>query len=127
LVSYIETQEELLNYYNSKIQEKRQNRKPRKKKSKTPQQIASKVKYLPSFNGINSMKPEQIVGCSSVVVLNIKTKSLTLYKSKTNETLSFKGSVNFKYAETLFSSINTKESKPKSRINEHCLFLSSQK
>jgi hypothetical protein len=88
--------------------------------------------------------------------LNIKTKSLILYKSKTNETLSFKGttllgvdeekssikkirgfdkfikinnlnSVNFKYTETLFSSINTKESKPKSRINEHCLFLSSQK
>ena len=156
LVSYIETQEELLNYYNSKIQEKRQSRKPRKKKIKTPQQIASKVKYLPSFNGINSMKPEQIVGCSSVVVLNVKTKSITVYKAKANETFSFKGttllgvdeekstikkirgfdkfikinnlnSVNFKYAETLFSSINTKESKPKSRINEHCLFLSSQK
>jgi len=156
LLSYIEVQEELINFYQSKVVEKRQNRKPRKKKVKTAQQIANKVKYQEKYNSIVSIKPEQIVGCSSVLVLNTKTKALIIYRAKANETLSFKGttllnideeksvgkkirgfekfmsknnlqSVNFKYGENIFSSMNTKEFVPKARVNENCLFLSIQK
>lgn len=156
LLSYIQIQEDLLDFYQSKIVEKRQTRKPRKKKVKSANQIASKVKYQETHNSIVSLKPEQIVGASSVIVLNTKTKALIIYKAKTNETLSFKGttllnideeksvgkkirgfekfmsknnlqSINFKYGENLFSSLNTKEFIPKSRINENCLFLSVQK
>lgn len=150
--NYILSLESALEYYQAKIKTNSKTRKPRKKKEKTAEQIVKSVKYLEKdeTGSIISTKPSSVVGSSGVAVLNTKTKSLILYYAKDGETLTFKGTTilnigeskckkirnydklisdkslicpTFTHAVKLYSSLKTKESKPKDRINTNSIIL----
>ena len=60
-------------------------RKTRKKKVKTPKQLVSSVQYLEStkdFGGIESIKPEKIIGKSRVVLFNTKYRQITILEAE---------------------------------------------
>lgn len=94
LQSYIDVHNEVAQFYSSKIDSIKNNRKPRKKKQKTPEQIATKVQFqeFDAISGIKSIHPSLVVGCNSVYVFNTKTKAIIWYKSKNGDGFSFKGS-----------------------------------
>jgi hypothetical protein len=102
------------------------------------------------------LKPTVIIGSSGVVLLNVKTKSLVIYYAKKGETLSVKGSTllnidednssvrkirnfeelmnkktfnfpTFTHADKFFTSLKTKPSKPKDRINSNSIILAVKK
>ena len=68
-------------------------KKPRAKKVKPAEQVVSKLKFLLSDTklGITSAPPATIIGASSVVVYNTKTRKIGYYIAKTSEGLSVKG------------------------------------
>lgn len=93
LESYIQVYVELMQYYSDKIQSLKNNRKPRKKKQKTPEQISVRVQYQDKdpICGIVSINPSLVVNSDMVYVFNTKTKAIIYYKAKVGQTLSFKG------------------------------------
>jgi len=73
---------------------KQKARKVRVRKSKTPMQLAAKVKYLQYSDEykLTSIKPEKIVGAKSVFVFNNKTRKLYVYNaSDLDKELTIKG------------------------------------
>ena len=61
------------------------NRKTRKKKQKTPEQLVSKIVYMKEFLAtglsIKSINPEEIIGADRLVVYNTKTAIVAVYSS----------------------------------------------
>jgi len=79
------------------VSQSKLNRKPRKTKQKTPEQLSSKVKYCKEFSlsedvKIVSIDPSKIVGSSQVFVYNTKTKKLGVYFAEDGTGISIKGS-----------------------------------
>lgn len=70
------------------------NRKVRKKKAKTPDQLVTKLKFATEFKDLNlvSVEPGGIVGAQSLWVYNTKTRKLGLYQAEDVTGLSVKGS-----------------------------------
>lgn len=156
LKKYIEYLEEIVDFYKNKSQSNKKSRKPRTKKRKTPEQLTKGVKYLEKdeSGSIVSVNPTSVVGSTGVVILNTKTKTLIIYLAKEGETLSFKGTtilniheskskkirnyeklisdkslicLTFAHAVNLYSSLKTKEYKPKDRININSIILAVKK
>jgi hypothetical protein len=70
------------------------NRKVRKKKVKTPDQLVTKMNFATEFKELNlvSVEPEKIVGAQSLWVFNTKTRKLGVYQAEDVTGLSVKGS-----------------------------------
>lgn len=75
------------------------NKKPRKRKTKTHDQLVAKVKYCEKFDELNliSQKPKDIIGASQIWVYNTKYKKLGCYHANDASGFSVKGTtiVNF--------------------------------
>jgi hypothetical protein len=129
------------------------NRKPRKKKKRKPEQVVKKLKYLAkdTNTGAESILPEDIIGASTIITYNTKTRKATLFVGDPSQGgLTVKGSsiIGFDLDQSkektvkkptdfikvakkdgirainnAWKSINTKESLPKGRINGHTLIL----
>jgi len=156
LKTYITYLEKALEYYESKIQVNKKSRKPRKKKNKTAEEIIKSVKYLEKdeTGSIISLNPTGVVGSSAIAILNTKSKSFILYYAKDGETLSFRGTTilnigeskckkirnyekhisdkslicsTFAHAIKIYSSLKTKESIAKDRINANSIILAIKK
>jgi len=87
------------------IREVIQQKAPRKKKIKTPEQLTKKLKYHtePEQFGeqsISSIDTKKIIGASALYVFNIKTRQLGVYIADTDEGLSVKGSSILNYTES---------------------------
>jgi hypothetical protein len=89
-----------------------QTRKPRKRKSKSPEQLVSKLKYLDKFDELKltSVDPKDIIGAMSLWVYNTKTRTLGCYHAEDAGGLSIKGSSVLNYNET--KSVQKKLRKP---------------
>lgn len=68
-------------------------RKPRKRKDKTPAQLTAKIKYKEKSDefGLVSIDPAKIIGATTVVIFNTKYRHLTVYRSKDVTGFSIKG------------------------------------
>ena len=73
--------------------ESKAGRKPRKKKSKTPEQLVSKIQYLKSSDEykLESQDPKQIIGATSIWVFNAKTRKLGVYHALDSQGFGVKG------------------------------------
>jgi len=69
-------------------------RKPRKRKTKTPDQLVSKLKYLAEFPDLKltSVAPKDIIGAMQLWVYNTKTRKLGVYHAIDADGLSVKSS-----------------------------------
>jgi hypothetical protein len=132
------------------------NRKPRKKRKKKPEQVIKKLKYLikDTSSGIESILPESIVSCSTLITFNVKTGKACIFQSDTTGAgISVKGSTLVGFSSESVEkkiknpiefmtkaktegirSINnywktqkTKDSSPTGRINTHTLLLRTLK
>lgn len=130
-------------------------RKPRKKRVRSAEDVAKKAQIQESFSELNlkSMPASAIVGSSSVVLLNTKTKELQLLSSFPGQELTIKGTtiVNFdpssstkkkvrkmdiiktsfskkititKVRELIEKTLRTKSSVPNGRLNKYTMILS---
>lgn len=72
--------------------ESKAGRKPRKKKSKTPEQLVAKLQYLEKSEeyGI-SQDPKSIIGATSLWVFNVKTRKLGVYHALDSQGFGVKG------------------------------------
>lgn len=77
-------------------------RKPRKKKTKTPDQLVTKVKYCREFSELKlkSVEPASIIGAMTLWVYNTKYKKLGVYHAEDASGLSVKGSSIINYTES---------------------------
>ena len=126
-------------------------RKFRKRKIKTPEQLVSKMKYEKNNEEYKlvSIRPEDIIGASKLIVFNTKYRQLTIYHAKDLSGLSVKGSTlqNFSsdQSETrrlrkphamlqealkgirafnrAWGTLKTKSTKPTGRINDNTIIL----
>lgn len=127
-------------------------RKKRKLKTKTPEQLISKLKYCKEFQSLKlkSIPPVNIIGATQLWVYNTKYKKLGLYQANGQEGFSIKGTtiLNFDenrsvqktlrkpeiilpeilkggkvYLRNALSNINSVESKLTGRINEDVIIL----
>ena len=73
--------------------ESKAGRKPRKKKSKTPEQLVAKLQYLKSSDEykLESQDPKQIIGATSIWVFNTKTRKLGVYHALDSQGFGVKG------------------------------------
>jgi hypothetical protein len=78
------------------------NRKPRKVKKKTPEQLVSKMLYLDKFDELNlqSIPAKQIVGATQLWVYNVKNRKLGVYFAEDAGGFTVKGSVLLNYSES---------------------------
>jgi hypothetical protein len=90
----------LINFYTKVLTEglevaPKQQRKPRRKKVKTAEQILKKFQFAKEFKDgnfrIDSADPKDILGADEVWTFNIKTRKLGFFKAKENEKLTIKG------------------------------------
>ena len=91
----IDALESAVNILNTKITTIKANRKPRKKKIKSPLLQVKGLKYLNKSieYGIDSVQPCGIIGSQGVIVFNTKNKKATVFVSSEPKTgLSIKGS-----------------------------------
>ena len=88
------------------------NRKPRKRKTKTPDQLVSKLKYCAEFSELNlkSVNPKEIIGAMQLWVYNTKNKKLGVYHAEDAGGFSVKGSTILNFSES--KSINKTVRKP---------------
>jgi hypothetical protein len=77
-------------------------RKPRKRKSKSAEQLVSKLNYAKDFAELKivSVDPKTIVGASSLWVYNTKTRKLGVYHALDASGLNIKGSTIQNFAES---------------------------
>ena len=77
-------------------------RKPRKRKTKSPDELVAKMKYCDKFDELKleSIKPREIIGCSQLFVYNTKTRKLGCYVASDSSGLSVKGSSIIGHSET---------------------------
>lgn len=73
--------------------ESKSNRKPRKRKSKTPEQLTAKVQYCPEDETykLKSELPKGVIGATSVWIFNVKTRKLGVYHALDSQGLGVKG------------------------------------
>ena len=73
--------------------ESKAGRKPRKKKSKTPEQLVAKLQYLKQSDEykLESQDPKQIIGATSIWVFNIKNRKLGVYHALDSQGFGVKG------------------------------------
>jgi hypothetical protein len=92
------------------------NRKVRKKKVKTPDQLVTKLNFAKEFKEMNlvSVEPEKIVGAQSLWVFNTKTRKLGVYQAEDVTGLSVKGSSITGFSET--KSVQKTVRKPESLV-----------
>lgn len=93
-------------------------RKPRKRKTKTPDQLVAKINYMAEFKELklNSVKPTDIIGAMSLWVYNTKTRKLGVYHAEDAGGLSVKGSTILNFVES--KSIQKKLRKPEVTLPE---------
>jgi hypothetical protein len=93
-------------------------RKPRKRKTKSPEQLVSKLKYMYEFPELKlkSVKPNEVIGCMSLWVYNTKTRKLGVYHAEDAGGLSVKGSSLLNFAES--KSVQKKLRKPEVTLPE---------
>jgi hypothetical protein len=94
------------------------NRKPRKKKQKSPDQLVSKMKCLDKFEELKleSVPAKDIIGALQLWVYNTKTRKLGCYIADDAGGLSVKGSSILNYTE--HKSVNKKLRKPEATLPE---------
>jgi len=93
-------------------------RKPRKRKTKTPDQLTAKMNFMPAFVelGLKSIKPTDVIGAMSLWVYNTKTRKLGVYHAEDAGGLSVKGSSITNFTES--KSIQKKLRKPEVTLPE---------
>ena len=93
-------------------------RKPRKRKTKSPDELVAKMKYCDKFDELKleSIKPRDIIGCSQLFVYNTKTRKLGCYVASDSSGLSVKGSTIIGHSET--KSVHKTLRKPEITIPE---------
>lgn len=93
-------------------------RKPRKRKTKTPDQLVSKLKYLAEFPDLKltSVAPKDIIGASQLWVFNTKNRKLGCYQAIDADGFSVKGSTLLNYNEV--KSIQKTLRKPEATLPE---------
>ena len=79
-----------------------ENRKPRKRKQKSPEELVAKVKVLDKFEELKleSIATKSIIGATQLWVYNTKTKKLGCYHAEDAGGFSVKGSSLAKYSES---------------------------
>ncbi|MEK0338987.1 MAG: hypothetical protein QQN46_02010 [Nitrosopumilus sp.] len=131
---------------------KRKQRKARKKKVKTPEQLVAKVQYLEKSKEfkVKSVDPKGIIGADCVIVFNVKYRFLTIYRAKNAHGLSVKGTTIQNFCPTKskerrlrqpkamlavstkmgiraisneFKNVRTRDRTPKGRLNKSCVIL----
>ena len=98
--------------------ESKQSRKPRKRKTKTPEQLTAKLNYCKEFEELKlkSIDPKQVVGAITLWVYNTKLRKLGAYHADDASGLSVKGSTITNYNES--KSISKKLRKPEVTLPE---------
>jgi hypothetical protein len=73
--------------------ESKSNRKPRKRKSKTPEQLTAKVQYCAKDETykLESESPKGIIGATSLWLFNVKTRKLGVYHALDSQGFGVKG------------------------------------
>lgn len=96
--------------------ESKATRKPRKRKTKTPDQIVSKMNYLEESKEykLKSILPKQIIGSVQLWVFNVKTRSLGVYHAEDASGFSVKGSTILNFSES--KSISKRLRKPEATL-----------
>jgi hypothetical protein len=91
-------------------------RKPRKRKTKTPDQLTAKMNFMSDFDELKlkSIQPSSIIGAMSLWVYNTKTRKLGVYHAEDAGGLSVKGSSIINFTES--KSIQKKLRKPEVTI-----------
>lgn len=98
----------LVSYYDQIINDaikladnSKQTRKPRKRKTKTPEQLVSKIKILAEDKEfkLKSEDAKKIIGATQLWVFNVKTRKLGVYHADDASGLSVKGSTVLNYSE----------------------------
>lgn len=131
---------------------KRKQRKPRKKKVKTPEQLVAQVKYLDKSKEfkVSSVDPKGMIGADCIIIFNTKYRFMTIYrandpqgmtikgttiknfsKEKSNERRLRKPKVMLTVAKKLgirainseFKNVTTRDRVPNGRLNKHCVIL----
>jgi hypothetical protein len=136
----------------------RASRKPRKRKAKSADAQVKKLQYLGRSEGfgVDSVKPEAIIGSQGLIVFNTKNNKATVFVAQEPKAgLSVKGSTitgfdtvksyektvrkpdefvknadgcrkTFSAAVRYLSGVKTKTGEPTGRVNKHCLLLQVQ-
>jgi hypothetical protein len=93
-------------------EDSKKNRKPPKRKAKSPDQLVAKLKYCIEdiASKLKSIDPRTIIGVSALWVYNIKTRKLGCYYAEDISGLSVKGTVIQNFVET--KSVQKKLRKP---------------
>ena len=93
-------------------------RKPRKRKTKSAEQLIAKLNYAKDFAELKlvSVDPKTIIGASSLWVYNIKTRKLGVYYALDASGLNIKGSTIQNFAES--KSVSKTLRKPAVTVNE---------
>jgi len=132
---------------------KKKQRKPRKKKAKSPEKLIKNLKYLKQDTGLGltSIDPRDIIGASKVVVYNTKYSKVCLYETESLEGFSIKGTtlqnVNKSVCKVVrkpkeffkglgngirsftnhYDGLKTKETEATPRLNEHTIIVKAFK
>ena len=95
-----------------------QNRKPRKRKTKSPEELVAKIKICKEFAELKlvSIAPKDIIGVMQLWVYNTKTRKLGVYHAEDAGGLTVKGSSLLNYNES--KSIQKKLRKPEEILPE---------
>jgi len=98
--------------------EAKQNRKPRKRKVKTADELIGKMKYCVEDIelGLKSIDPKSVIGASTLWVFNIKTRKLGCYIAEDISGLSLKGTTIQNFVDT--KSVQKKLRKPEVTLPE---------
>lgn len=135
---------------------KKANRKPKARKTKSPVEQVSKLKFLkesPELE-IKSIQPTELVGASQIWIYNTKYKRLSVYRSESSQGIQVKGTILQNYdpeiceqkalrkpkevlkkvldsgkvqLRKILSELNTKDLPVNGRINEECLLIRAVK
>jgi len=94
------------------------NRKPRKRKVKSPEELVSKIKYCVEFAELKlkSVSPKDIIGAMQLWVYNTKTRKMGCYHADDAGGLSLKGTSLLNFNET--KSIQKRLRKPEVTLPE---------
>jgi hypothetical protein len=93
-----------------------QNRKPRKRKTKSPEELVAKIKICKEFDELKlqSIAPKDIIGVMQLWVYNTKTRKLGVYHAEDAGGLTVKGSSLLNYNES--KSVQKKLRKPEEML-----------
>ena len=131
---------------------KRKQRKTRKKKVKTPEQLVAKVQYLAKSKEfkVKSVDPKGMIGADCIVVFNEKYRFFTIYRANDAQGMTIKGTTIQNFSTTKskerrlrkpksilavaskmglraisneFKNVRTRDRTPNGRLNKHCVIL----